>query len=731
MPYLGSSTLSWSSTNATGCTASGAWNGTKPVNGSETQANLTAPSTFTLTCTGSGGTAAQSVIVTVTPAPLPTVSLAATPSTVISPGTSTLNWSTTNATSCTASGGWSGAKSLNGSELQSGLTATTSFALSCVGAGGTASQTVTVNVMQPLPTLALSASPAAIVQGATSMLTWSSTNATSCAASGDWTGTRSTAGSESTGALNTVRTYNYTLTCTGAGGSTSKTANLVVSATPPLPTVSISANPAQVASGGTSTLTWSSTNATTCIGSGLVGWNGAKSTSGTQVTPALTATTTFVLSCTGAGGTGTGATSVTVTPPPTTTAFPLKLSPDQRHLLDQNNRPFLVNGDTPWSLFTGLTKAEAETYLEDRRQRGFNSIIINLAEPYPPGPANRDGQLPFLKAGDFSTPNDAYFQHVDYVLNLARSKGFLVLITPAYLGFGGGAEGWWQDIKNSNSEAAMEGYGRFIGQRYRSFDNIVWVMGGDYFAPETLPKTRAIVRGIQATDQPRFLSAHNARQESGLLYYSGESWFNLNTTYSECSLSAQRSIEDYQRARVMPFLYFEGRYENESDWSDRCIRSQAYWSVLSGSIGHFFGNYPIWNFAAGWPSALNSTGSRSMGYYRRLFISRAWDKLVPDIAGTVLTGGRGALGPDYAMAARTADGATIIAYAPTQRALTIDMTKVAGTTARAWWFNPATGVATLIADYATSGNRSFAPPAAGEWVLVVDDASLGLPAPGQ
>jgi len=61
-------TLSWNSSNATACTAGGAWSGTKPTSGSAATATLTVTSTFTLTCTGSGGSSTQSVMVNVTPA---------------------------------------------------------------------------------------------------------------------------------------------------------------------------------------------------------------------------------------------------------------------------------------------------------------------------------------------------------------------------------------------------------------------------------------------------------------------------------------------------------------------------------------------------------------------------------------------------------------------------------------------------------------------------------------
>ncbi len=530
----------------------------------------------------------------------------------------------------------------------------------CSGGGGSDSPAVTVPIAPPIapsaPVVSVAASPAALVEGGSTTLSWTSTNTSSCAASGDWSGSKATGGSEATTALATPRTYTYALTCNGAAGSANASAAVLVTASLPTPPLS-----------------------------------------------------------------------------PSAASFPLKVSADKRRLVDQGDRPFLVVGDTPWSLFTGITKAEAETYLEDRRVRGFNAIIVNIIEHYFNGPVNREGQAPFAKSGsvyDFSRPNEAYFAHVDYVLNLARSKGFLVLMTPAYLGYLGGQEGWWPEINSAvNTEAVMENYGRYLGNRYRGFNNIVWVMGGDWYVDATLAKTRAIVRGIQATDQPRIFTAHNFRYESGALYYNAEPWFTLNTTYSDCSSTPAHSIADYQRSTVRPFVYFEGYYENENGATARCLRSQAYWPVLLGATGSFFGNRPIWLFDSGWQTALNSVGARSMTLYRKLFLSRAWERLVPDSG--ILASGAGALGPDYAAAARVSDGSSVIVYTPIQKSLTVNMAKVAGTTARAWWFDPVAGTATSIGEFATTGTRVFTPPATQDWVLVIDNASLNLAAPGE
>ena len=85
----------------------------------------------------------------------------------------------------------------------------------------------------PAPTVSLSATPTSLTAGQASTLTWNSTNATACTASGAWSGNQPTSGSTSTGALNQTSTYN--LSCTGAGGTGIASASVSVSSivTPP------------------------------------------------------------------------------------------------------------------------------------------------------------------------------------------------------------------------------------------------------------------------------------------------------------------------------------------------------------------------------------------------------------------------------------------------------------------------------------------------------------------
>src|SRR5690606_38242971 len=61
-------------------------------------------------------------------------------------------------------------------------------------------------------------------------------------------------------------------------------------------------------------------------------------------------------------------------------AFPVEAGPGLRHLVDAEGKPFFLHGDAAWSLIAQLNDDDAATYLEDRRARGFNAVLVNLLE---------------------------------------------------------------------------------------------------------------------------------------------------------------------------------------------------------------------------------------------------------------------------------------------------------------------------------------------------------------
>jgi hypothetical protein len=142
------SRLTWASTHATKCVGSGSWTGVQPLKESKDTGHLTKTVTFTLACTGTGGTARKSVTVKVTggSTAAPTVTISANPRTVTQGSTTVINWSSSNAKACTGTGAWTGSEGLSGTRSTGALTTDVTFALTCTGAGGSASQSTTVSV---------------------------------------------------------------------------------------------------------------------------------------------------------------------------------------------------------------------------------------------------------------------------------------------------------------------------------------------------------------------------------------------------------------------------------------------------------------------------------------------------------------------------------------------------------------------------------------------------------
>ena len=140
---------------------------------------LSGSTTYTYTVAAydaAGNVSAQSAPATVTtPAPpaQPTVTLSSDVTTVNRGESANLQWSSANATSCTASGGWSGARAVNGTEAITNIQTTRTYTLTCSGPGGQASSSVTVTVVDTIaPTV-----PGGLAASATSAtqinVTWS------------------------------------------------------------------------------------------------------------------------------------------------------------------------------------------------------------------------------------------------------------------------------------------------------------------------------------------------------------------------------------------------------------------------------------------------------------------------------------------------------------------------------------------------------------------------------
>ena len=404
--------------------------------------------------------------------------------------------------------------------------------------------------------------------------------------------------------------------------------------------------------------------------------------------------------------------------------FPIHVEAGKRYFIDAAGKPFFINGDSPWSLIVQLTQAQVDQYLEDRRAKGINAVLVNLIEhEFATNPPNNAyGDAPFTTPGDFTTPNERYFAQADYVINKAAEKGMLVLLTPAYVGFGGGSQGWYQEMQ-ANGTTKLRTYGQYLGNRYKGFANILWVDGGDYNVPSK-DLVRAVANGIRDFDNKPH-TYHAARGTAAMQFWgTSEPWLTVNDIYTDDSTVVAAAFGEFNRSTA-PFFLIEAIYEGEGA-SAQTVRLQAYQTVLSGGSGHMMGNNPMWFFGSGWQNALNSPGARSLTYVGGLFASRAWWTLQPDTGNTLLTGGV-QTGPDRAVASRASDGSFAFVYVPSQRSVTINLSQMAGPRVNATWYDPTSGKTTLVSGspFLASGSRSFNQTVSNsgrdnDWVLILD-----------
>lgn len=241
--------------------------------------------------------------------PVPTATLTATPTQILIGAPCALQWTTTGATAISVSQGI-GVVAASGTQAIS-PTETTTYTLTAAGPGGAVTAETTVTVTYPSPTVTFTVAPTEIMLGLFGTLSWSSTNATSCSID-QGIGVVPLSGAMT---LSPSATTLYTITANGPGGAT--TAQVQLGIVIPPPTVTLAITPANVLLGAPATLSWTSTNATSCSinqGIGVVSVNGSL-----DVTP--DATMTYTITAVGPGGNVTTSATATVTYPAPTASL--------------------------------------------------------------------------------------------------------------------------------------------------------------------------------------------------------------------------------------------------------------------------------------------------------------------------------------------------------------------------------------------------------------------------
>jgi hypothetical protein len=443
----------------------------------------------------------------------------------------------------------------------------------------------------------------------------------------------------------------------------------------------------------------------------------------------------------------------------------LRVSAEQRYLVDDQGRPFFYLGDTAWELFHRLNREEARRYLEDRARKGFTVIqAVALAEldglndpnPYGHKPlVDHDPARPDVREG----PANDYWDQVDFIVHEAESRGLFIGFLPTW------GDKWnkkWGVGPEIFTPENARQYGEWLGRRYRD-RQIIWILGGDRPVENERHRaiTAAMARGLRQGDEGRHLiTFHPPGGQGSAAWFHDEPWldFNMRQNGHVAEFGRyQTTFDDYQRKPVKPVLDGEPIYEdhpvsfNAKDLGHSIaadVRRPLYWDLFSGGFGHTYGHHSVWQmYAPGrnpvnhplmpWFEAIDQPGASQMQHGRRLIESRPFLTRIPDptivVTDPVATSVPGAGTRRYA-ATRDIEGTYAFVYAPVGRPFRVRMNVIVQPKVKAWWFNPRTGEPRFVGDYPNTGERRFDPPDRGEhldWVLVLDDASKSYPAPGR
>lgn len=429
----------------------------------------------------------------------------------------------------------------------------------------------------------------------------------------------------------------------------------------------------------------------------------------------------------------------------------LRVSENQRYLVEADGKPFFWLGDTAWELFHRLDREDAEVYLKNRADKSFNVVqAVVLAELDGLNTPNAYRNKPLFN-NDPTQLNEAYFQHVDYIIDKAASLGIYIGLLPTW-GDKVFKEKWGKGPEIFNTSNAKV-FGELLGERYKDRKNIIWILGGDRNPrPDTedveiwRAMAAGVVEGVGGQDKA-LMTFHpqptDVQDGGSAKWFHQDNWLDFNmfqTGHCRENNVWERIQVTYNKIPVKPVLDGETIYEdhpvcfNAKDLGTSSaydVRKHAYLSVFAGSFGHTYGCHDIWQMYAPnhepvngphlyWYDALDLQGASQMQYLKKLMTSRSMLERVPDqsiIIDPLYEHNRiqATRGTDY-----------LFVYSSQGKPFTMNMKKISGKLLQVAWYNPRNGETTDAGTIENKGKKLFTPPSSGygqDWVLILDDAS--------
>ena len=430
----------------------------------------------------------------------------------------------------------------------------------------------------------------------------------------------------------------------------------------------------------------------------------------------------------------------------------LHVSGNGRYLMEGES-PFFWLGDTAWLMLQKLGEEEIRIYLRNRKEKGFNVIQTVLAHTLPGKEVNSS-----LADGVKDVTKPEYWCFVDRVVKLAEEEGVYLGLLPA----------WGSLVKQGilNREN-VDRYASFLGKRYQSAPNIIWILGGDVRGDAGEEVFRREGEIFKSYNPDRLVTYHPFGRTSSSLWFHEEPWLDFNMfqsghrRYDQASLGEWddnreketffgednwRYVErDHSYERDKPTLDGEPSYEGIPQglhnprnpfWEEWDVRRYAYWAAFAGAAGHTYGSNAIMQFCDDltgkgsygvrevWKDALHHPGAGQMRYLKELMESVDFVQGRPE--DSMLRFGQK---ERYHRISVFAGEDFVFCYDYSGDEFLLDLTRYQDKEMDAWWMDPRSGVYSYIDTLKGQEKRLFGPAArregANDWVLVLKKSTRG------
>ena len=561
-------TLTLTATHATAVTLTGS-DGSSYIlsaNGGTQTVSPIATTTYTASATGPGGAASATTAVTVTQ-PAATVMIVASRGSITAGDSLTLTVTATHATAVTLTGsdGSSFTLSANGGAQTVSPAANTTYTASATGPGGAASATTAVAVTQPAATVMITASRGSITVGDSLTLTVTATHAMAVTLTGSDGSSYTLSANGGTQTVSPAANTTYTASATGPGGNAS--ASTIITVTNPATSVTVVASPTMITSGDSSTLTVTAANATTVT---LTGSDGSSYqlavTGGTQtVTPS--STTTYTAEASGAAGSDSASAIVNVSAASGANAI--------RHVIVmlQENRTF----DNYFGMLNPYRRAHQWNVGDDGNVYDVDGIDdkLNLANTDDEGVSHPLFKLQSTCIDDATTPwTESY-------LNVNRSD-FLATRSINLDGFVHNAEAYAKGCIASPSSACSGAYTDTAGQRAMGYYDEGFLNYYYYMASQFAVSDRWF-SPIANKTHPNRIATYSGGTTQGLVFDPGSD-DNLGT------LDLPSIFQALDSANVSWKVYYSATQGNCGD-SDDCGSGPANYPATTLGYIKYTHNY--------------------------------------------------------------------------------------------------------------------------------------------